>query len=291
MYSSTAPSPRFPEHFDLRRFGQELRGRRQALGYSTRQMARLVGVSQAYVVALEGSRSSRDPSGPCPTAEVLVGFASALRLHPSDLLQSSLRQGGPHVLLVTDRLGTGGLEAAVSQVDGVDLWVSAGRRPDLGERWPHIDLHPTDETEYALDTIAVELRAGLSRLSSRVQDRRLGMVFSESDPVLTGSTDAVLAAEHQWPSVVSRSVWAAGAEPSTTLCVYELDVVRRMPDPPAASLDLLRSHEDVWSLTGKGTSRGRVAAMRLLQGVRPPGTPAGEWRRTCTEHLDRLAAA
>jgi len=291
MSSLPARGPGHPEHFDVRRFGQQLRDRREALGYSTRQMARIAGVSQAYVVALEGSKSSRDSSGPCPTVEVLVSFAAALRLHPSELLQSSLRRSGPHVLLVTEGAGTVELEAVISQVEGVGMWITAGERTDLGGRWPHIDLHSTDEPGYALDTIAVELRRGLSDLSSQATGRRVGLVFSEPDSVLLGSTEEVLAVEHHWKAMVSRSLWAVDAEPTATLCVYELEVVRRMQDPLEASLDLIRSHDSVWTVSGERTSRGRRAAMRLLQGVRPPERRADEWRLACTQHLDRLTAA
>lgn len=291
MSSLPARSLGHPEHFDVRRFGQELKDRREALGFSTRQMARFAGVSQAYVVALEGSKSSRDSSGPCPTVEVLVSIAAALRLHPSELLHSSLRRSGPHVLLVVEGSDAYKLEAAISQVEDVGMWITAGEQTAFAGRWPHIDLHSTDKPGYALDTITAALRRGLSGLSSQATDRRVGLVFSESDSVLLGSTDEVLAAEHRWKTMVSRSVWAVDAEPTATVCVYELDVVRRMQDPLAASLDLIRSHDSVWALDGERTSRGRRGAMRLLQGVRPPGRRADEWRLACTQQLDRLAAA
>ena len=278
-------------HFDVRWFGSEIRARRRALGYSTRQMARAAGVSQPYVVALESSKSSRDPSGPCPTVDVLVNFASALQLHPSELLRWSLRQAGPHVLLVTDDEGSDVVGIVGSHVEKVDVWVSAGTDTSYEGRGPHIDLHTTGQEPYQLDKIGATLRSGLSEFSSEVKDRRVGLVFSESDSVLLGSTDEVLEAEHHWQAMVSRSVWAANAEPSAIVCVYNLDVVRRMHDPLAASLDLIQSHDLIWTAKGHRLSRGRAAAMRLLQGVRPPGTRADDWRHTCAQHLDDLTAA
>ena len=128
-------------------------------------------------------------------------------------------------------------------------------------------------------------------MSSQAKGRRVGLAFSEPDSVLLGSTDEVLKAEHDWKAMVSRSLWAVDAEPTATLCVYELEVVRRMPDPLEASLDLIRSHDSVWTVNGEKTSRGRRAAMRLLQGVRPPERRADEWRLACARHLDRLTAA
>ena len=72
----------FPEKFgsiqDARGFGRALRERRAELGYSTRSLALAAGVSQSYVVALEGSRSSRDVAGPRPTIDLVVRLAALL---------------------------------------------------------------------------------------------------------------------------------------------------------------------------------------------------------------------
>lgn len=285
----TSGQPR-PTHFDAREFGQEIRARREQFGYSTRRMAREVGVSQAYIVALEGSRSSRDTSGPCPTVEVLVGFARALGLHPVELLESSLRHAGPHVLLVTTAPDCDAMGFARSKFAEVDVWLSAGA--DVGERpGEHIDLHPDGDVEYRLEDVAAALHTGLTDLRKSVKDRRVGLVFSESDATLLGSTEAVLEAEHHWHQMVSRSAWAAQAEPATTVCTYDLDTVSRMADPLAAGLHLIQSHDEVYLTSGQRTARGRTASMRLLQSFRPPGTRADDWRRTCAGHLDRLTAA
>ena len=277
-------------HFDAREFGKEIRARREELGYSTRRMAHEVGVSQAYVVALEGSRSSRNTSGPCPTVEVLVGFALALGLHPVELLGSSLRDAGPHVLLVPTVPDSDAMGFARSQSAEVDVWLSAGVDADE-HRGDHIDLHPDGDVEYRLENVRTALHTGLADLRKSVKDRRIGLVFSESDAALLGSTKAVLEAEDHWHQMVSRAAWSALAEPAAVVCKYDLDTVGRMADPMAASLHLIQSHDEVYVTSGRRTARGRTASMRLLQSLRPPGTSADEWRQTCASHLDRLTAA
>lgn len=291
MIDDSLSSGSHPRHFDARKFGQEIQARREAFGYSTRRMAREVGVSQAYVVALEGSRSSRDSSGPCPTVEVLVGFARALGLHPVELLKSSLRQAGPHVLLVTGDSASDPMGLARSQFATVDAWLSAGEDAPGELSGDHLDLHPDGDGPYRLQDISAALQSGLTEMRATLEGRSIGLVFAESDATLLGSTEAVLEAERHWHQMVSRSVWAVKAEPAATVCTYDLGTIRRMADPLAASLDLIQSHDDIYVAKGQKTSRGRTAAMRLLQNLRPTGTRAAEWRRACANHLDQLTAA
>ena len=94
-------------------------------------MAQLAGVSQSYVVALEGSRSSRGAAGPTPTLDVLARLASALGIEPSVLLGPSIHRAGPHVLLVVENDGAGLFGVVDSFVDDVDTWVSAGHRSEV----------------------------------------------------------------------------------------------------------------------------------------------------------------
>jgi transcriptional regulator with XRE-family HTH domain len=285
------PSGRVPWNFDARGFGQQLRKRRRSLGYSTREVARRAGVSQSYVVALEGSRSSRDVTGPSPTIDVLAGLASALEIEPWALLEPALRRAGPHVLLVVEDDGEGLFDAARSAIRDVDLWVSAGRRRDPDHPRPHLSLCSGTGDRYDRDQVAAGLQADLAALNPLVDGRRLGLVFSEREEVLLAATEDVLEIEQVWSAMVGRAVWSAGAHPAWTLCVYELDVLQRMGDPVAASLDLMSSHDRVWTTKRRTVHRGRTACTRVLRPMRPPGTRADHWREVCARHIDRLAAA
>jgi len=275
--------------FDARGFGRELRQRREALGCSTREVADRAGVSQSYVVALEGSRSSRDASGPCPTVDVLTRLASALGVEPWVLLRPSLRRPGPHVLWVVEDDGASMFDVAKSFVKDVDVWVSAGSRGDTAEPVNHIRLHSDDATSYDRDQVAAAIDGGLAAMAPQIDGQRLGLVFSEHDSVLLGATDAVLDVEHEWSALVGQAAWSAGAQPAWTLCVYELEVLRQMTDPLDACLDLMRSHDTIWTSKGRTLHRNRAASMRVLQRMRPPRTRADDWRRVCTRQLDRVS--
>lgn len=284
-------------HFDAPRFGRALKERREGLGYSTRDLAQRAGVSQSYVVALEGSRSSRDAAGPSPTIDVLVRLASALGSEPAALLEPSVHRSGPHVLLVVEDDGASLFDVAKSFIAdqgdaadaaGVDSWVTAGHRRDMAEADHHIPLHlgagPYDRAE-----VARAIDHGLATLGPVIDGRRLGLIFSEDPSVLIDEAAAVLAAEHDWSAMVGRAVCAAGARPAWNLCVYELDVLRQMADPFAASLELIQSHDAVWTTCGSSLHRNRAASMRLLRHLRPPRTSAEHWRQICTKQLDRIS--
>ena len=277
-------------HFDARGFGRALRERRAELGYSTRSLALAAGVSQSYVVALEGSRSSRDVAGPRPTIDLVVRLASALRVEPTALLAPFMHRSGPHVLVVVEDDGAGLFEAATALADGVDTWVSAGHRRSPAGPARHIELHGDQAATYDAEAVDAALRGGLAALGPAVNGERVGIVFSESPSVLLDDTEAVLHAEHRWSAMVGDAVCAAGGRPAWNLCVYELDVLRRMADPFAASLDLIRSHDTVWTTNGTAVRRHRAASMRLLQHFRPEHTRADHWRQVCRKQLDRIAA-
>ena len=244
-------------------------------------------MSQAYVVALERSTSSRDPSGPCPSVDVLVRLASALQLHPADLLDGSLFAAGPHVLYVVDGDGREIFDTARVQVPDVDVWVSAGRRRDP-TRAPHINIHPPGEADYRSDRVSAVIRRDFGELGPVVRGLRVGVVASDDDATLLGARDRLLSIEHDWQSMVSSAAWAADALSATAVCVYELDVLQRMESPLEATLELIGSHDTVWLSNGQTTRRGRSASLGVLQALRPPRARADEWRRSCVRHLGRV---
>ncbi|MCB0998127.1 MAG: hypothetical protein KDB40_02425 [Acidimicrobiales bacterium] len=100
---------------------------------------------------------------------------------------------------------------------------------------------------------------------------------------------SIIEAEHDWSHVVSNAVWSAGAHPAWNFCVYELDVIKRMVDPLTASLELIRTHDAVWTarddiLVTKGSGQ-----LRLLQRLRPAGMPVHHWRQVCEKQLARTS--
>ena len=248
-------------------------------------------MSQAYVVALERSTSSRDPSGPCPTVDVLVRLASALQLHPVDMLGGSLLVAGPHILYVVDGDGGEVFDTARVQEPDVDVWVSAGRRRDPAGALPHIAIHPPGDVDYRSDCVSAVIRRDLNGLGPVVEGLRVGVVFSDDDSTLLGARERLLSIEHDWPAIVSSAAWAASALSATAVCVYELDVLQRMESPLDATLELIGSHDTVWLSNGRTTCRGRSASLRVLQSLRPPRTRADEWRRSCVRHLGRVGTA
>ena len=249
----------------------------------------MAGVSQSYVVALEGSRSSRDGVGPVPTIDVLVRLASALGQTPTDLLSQATAASGPHVLLIVDSATTLAAHVTTTLVDGVDTWISAGERADTVTSGHHIDLHHAKANAYKPEAVAAAIERGLHGLSPSVAGKRVGVVFSESAQVLLGSTDTIVDFEHDWGHVVSRAAWSAGALVAWNICVYELDVIKRMSDPLRCSLDLITSHDTVWTTNGHTVLRNRDGAMRLLRHLRPTNTAAADWRAFCHEQLQQIS--
>ncbi|MFM7253170.1 MAG: helix-turn-helix domain-containing protein [Ilumatobacteraceae bacterium] len=277
-------------HFDRRAFGGALRARRELLGYSTRDVADRAHVSQSYVVALEGSRSSRDSQGSSPTVDVVLRLAAALLLDPVLLVAGAVRTSGPHVLVVAEDDGASLLDALVASVGDVDAWVTAGQRADLRGRHEHVTLHADDAQIYDPQAVALAVEQELLGFVSTIEGQRLAMVFSESASMLTEATASILDAEHSWSHMVSNAVWSAGAHPAWNFCVYELDTIKRMADPLTASLELIRTHDEVWTARNSTLVKKGSGRLRLLQHLRPPGTPTHHWREICDKQLARLSA-
>ncbi len=258
--------------FDARAFGRDVRERREALGLSTRELARAARVSQPYVIALEGSRSSRDVYGPCPTVDVVARLATALAVEPTVLLASALRRSGPHVLVVVEDDGEQLFEVLRSQVGDVDTWVSAGHRHTA--EWPHVALHDGHAESYDRGSVGAALRTGLSMLTPEIGGRRVGLVFSESPAILRKATGTVLALEHDWCDLVANRLRSTGAELAWNLCVYELDVLGQLDDPCAVGDELIATHDMVWCTRGRTVTRGRRAAAGLQIHLREARRPA-----------------
>ena len=155
--------------FDATALASTILRARQRLGLSTRELSRIAGISQPYVVALERARNSGLRQGPTPTVEVVARLAHALGCEPATLFAAALRQVGRHVLLVVDDAERSPLEYARQATrPGPDTWVLAGLSPAIrgaaGAGHRSIALHRDSRREYEPANIASSLRDELQRL-------------------------------------------------------------------------------------------------------------------------------
>jgi len=276
-------------YFDREAFGRELRRQRESLGLSTRDVAGRAQVAQSYVVALEGSRSSRDERGPSPTIDVVLRLAAALQLEPTALVARAVREGGPHILCVAEDSAESLLISLIAAIDDVDTWVTAGERCNPMGRFEHLSFHAGDASAFDAQAVAMAIEEELLGLGTTIEGRRLGMVFSEST-ILTETTDAILEVEHDWSRMVSNAVWTAGAHPAWNVCVYELATIQQMTDPLAACLELIHTHDAVWTARDNALETKDGGQFRLLQHLRPAGMGRRQWREQCERELARHPA-
>lgn len=278
------PANASPWWFDLRLFGSELRAARLQAGLSTRHLAQAAAISQAYVVALEGSTSSRGPVGPCPSVQVLVAIASALGLEPAEFMGRGLRPVGRHVLLVIDDESVDLLAIARDVGGDVETWVTSGHLT-AGSDTPHIGLRPTGHIAWDLDVVGPTIHAGLQGLGEVVRDRRVGIVFSDYGPDLVQGGESLLSIERDWAGLISSAAWAAGARSAASICIYQQDALSRMDLALDTTLDLISSHEAVCVNEEGKTLTGQPATTRLLERLRPRHETPSQWRQTCARRL------
>jgi hypothetical protein len=207
----------------------------------------------------------------------------------SVLLQHSIRRGGPHVLVVVEDDGASLMDTLISSVDDVETWVTAGHRAASHALVNHISLHADDTTTYDPDAVAMAIDRELGALAPVIDGKRLGVVFSEAESTLIDAADTIVDVEYDWSQLVSDAAWSAGAHPAWNLCVYELDAIKQMADPLRMSLELIRTHDTVWTAADRAVRRNGAGSRRLLQQLRPPDTRADHWREICEKQLARIS--
>ena len=294
--------------FDPAGFARALSGLRARRSMSTRALAAQAGVSQSYVVSLERARSadSRRATAPTPTVEVLARLAAALEVEPAELLAAALRRRSRHVLLVVDDGHRSSLDRAVSAArhlraaGAVDEWVWAGSVVDgdtgVEHRHRRIDLRrsgPRGAHHYDPRAIRRSLRDELLSFGHEVEGASLGLVFAETSDVLAGlaSPEVLLDFEHQWSDTVTAAADRIGAHALVNVCVYDPAVLAALPDPIAAALSLLRSHDESWAAWDDEVVVGDDAALHLLVRLRPPDVGAAEWMRDARRLVEELRSA
>lgn len=287
-----------PWEFDAGRLARTITGSRTALGWSTRDLARRADLSQPYVVALERARDGDTSRSPVPSVEVIARLAHALGFDPLELARLALRPAGRHVLLVVEDTAHCPLHHAVAAVACEPdrwIWAASGAGPHNAETADHlsIDLRRDGPTAYEPDRIAASLVTELQAHRPDVNGRHLGLVFADTSKVMMSLTDpqVVVDFEHRWHHEVTSAALSVGAHAAWNVCVYESGALSALPTPLDATVDLLRSHDTVWSAQRDTVITGAAAARRILSRLRPAGTHAAAWRAATDQIVASLELA
>jgi transcriptional regulator with XRE-family HTH domain len=249
--------------FDGGGFARALRDGRRQLDLSTRELAQLAGISQAYVVALERALRPHAGNSPTPTVEVVARLAWALGCEPTALFSASLRYPARHVLHIIEvPIKRSALDhAREAATTPVDMWVDS------------IRLHRERYDAYHPERVVAALHRELHSLSETqaggFTGQRLGLVFDEMSEVMgtVSDPDAVIAFEANWAQTVEAAAGMIGARVAWNVCVYELAALQGLSNPAEAAKSLLDRHDTVWFSHARGRATGEAAACRLLRMV------------------------
>ena len=297
-YSDRIAAPRIPRspdgpvEFDPVAFAQALLSGRRRLGWSTRDLAAQAGISQPYVVDLERAAAHPARPGRTPTVDVVARLAHALGFDAAELFAQSMRGAGRHTLLVTDDGQAAAVQAARRRVGrGLDAWVVA-RTGDADDDTLSIDLRRS-AGNYRPAAITAALGTELRRLAPAVEGSHIGLVFAETSAVMASLDDpaTIFDFEHRWGEVVGTAAAAVGAHAAYNVCVYESDALAQLARPVDAVVDLLRSHDEVWSVRHGRLVTGADAARQVLGRLRPTGRSASAWRHTVDDIINDLGLA
>ncbi len=277
--------------FDGASFAKAIAGVRHAKRLSTRDVARRAGVSQAYVVALERVHVYPGYAGPVPTVEVLARIAYALDLNPTKLFEQSVRPAGRHVLLVIDNLQHSVMESVHSFAGGdVTTWLAADldslrpREPTTNAKSSSnvlaLRLNRSKRRRYEPEVISASVEKELKDLTSSIHGREIGLVFAGMSQVLETlqNPNELIDFECQWADVVATAAKGAGAHATWNVCIYSSDALRALPDPSSALVNLVRSHDSVWSINSEQHTRGERGVRNIVEKLRPGNTSDRAWR-------------
>ncbi len=272
-----APSGSF--EFDSVAFARIIANARQRANLSTRELARKAGISQAYVVALERARPTGVGPGPTPTVDVLARLAHALAIGPGQLFQQSMRPVGRHVLVVVNNASESIMDSVCALAgSGTDTWLSAG---SIGDHHAlPVRLRRNQRTHYERNVIKASLQSEMERLAPSIAGERIGLVFTEMSEVMKAlrNPEALVEFEHRWAEVVSTAAARVGAHAAWNVCVYETAAVRALADPATAAIELIQSHDTVWSIEHDRVTVGKTGVRRIAELLRPEHVTATAWQ-------------
>jgi hypothetical protein len=247
-------------------------------------------------VALERARNSANEPGPTPTVDVVAALAHALGLDPVRLFTSSLRSAGRHVLVVVDdaRLPILDRMRAIAGPT-VDRWVtarSANAAPDaIGGH--AMQLRSRANRTYETTTIAMSLRRELKRLAPVIEGANVGFVFAEMSDVMARLDDpsSVIAFEDSWGTVVTDAAAKVGAHAEWNVCLYEISAIQALPDPVAAAISLIRTHDTVLADRHDHLVSGLAAVRYIAERLRPSTQSGRAWRSTVDHIVGEVGSA
>jgi Helix-turn-helix domain len=261
---------------------------------STRDVARLAGISQAYVVALERARSAVGEPTPTPTVDVVARLAHALGLDPLALFAVSLRSAGRHALLVVDDASQPVINR-MRHVAGpaVDTWVTARSAKALDDGGHALQLRSRANKTYETEAIAATLGRELTRLAPVIEGANVGFVFAEMSEAMATLDDpsSVIAFEASWATVVASSAAKVGAHAEWNVCVYEISAIQALPDPVAAAVMLIRTHDTVLAVQRDDVISGQRGMRQIVAQLRPPNESVHGWRSTTARIVAELGLA
>jgi hypothetical protein len=230
----------------------------------------MAGISQAYVVALERPVVNEATIGPTPTVDVVARIAFALGLDPVELLRSSLRSVGRHVLLVVDNES----ESPVSILrrvsgNGVQSWIMASPIAQSDPTVGSIRLRTRAAKSYRPESIAVSLRRELKRCAPAISGKRIGLVFNEMSEAIATVTNpmSIIEYEQSWPEVVNDAALSVHSTVEWNVCVYSFEAIRSLPDPQAATESLMNHHDTVLTAADDRLVSGLAARRAILNHI------------------------
>ena len=184
-------------------------------------------------------------------------------LTPQQLFETAIRPRGRHVLLVIeDRLLSPLEHARKAAGVSADSWIvaSAGSAAaDLASsdldgqalQSDHLNINLRRQPQHVYEPVAIaaSLDQELRNLDGVLSERNVGFLFADTSQVMCRQPDPAVVRrfEHQWADLVSDAAARVGARASWNVCVYELDDLRGLDDPLAATADLMRSHDTIWA--------------------------------------------
>jgi transcriptional regulator with XRE-family HTH domain len=234
--------------FDPTVLARTLTARRQALGWSTRDLAQRSGLSQAYVVTLERPARRPDAVPRVPTVVVLGQLAEALGLTPHQLHSRVVRPIGRHALLVYDDRRVDPVAAAQQAITaggGVPpaRWVATCESPHGHHR---IDLRPEgagDDDVYDPERIERAVTAEFERHAIDLNGE-VALLVTQQSPVIAAprTRGELLSFERRWADAVHERASDADVVVGWNICAY------RASDLRAAGARATRMLEDAHDL-------------------------------------------